>query len=245
MYSPPIRPITTSFRALYTIEIFNTQRMKATLTVNNGRPNPTPRPSYNYLSAYSSSQFLINARHTLLKTQTSDPRSSFVYDRTNRHSGHISPTSPSSCSADFLQRPYPAALPSLGSISRAAQRARVGSPAHRLKPSKPVKLWRSHVRLLAEQQLADDEAEELVKELEQATKDGDLEGIRLLMGQIDELANGICKRRLEKGKLVGKEQEQRGTREAARSVSPMVDFVRRLVLIFDIPPYMHLQASYD
>jgi hypothetical protein len=52
------------------------------------------------------------------------------------------------------------------------QRARVGDSTRILKPSKPTKLWRSHVRLLAEQRLAEDEAEELVSELEVAMKEG-------------------------------------------------------------------------
>jgi hypothetical protein len=144
------------------------------------------------------------------------------------------------CPAHLLPRPYPAApviallAQTLDSLSRPAQRARVGCSTRPIKPSKPAKLWRSHVRLLAEQRLADDEADEVVKELEQAMKEGDLEGIGLLMRQIDELANGICKQKLETSTLVSREKEEEEDKEerdagaAPRLPNSMVDFVRRL-----------------
>jgi hypothetical protein len=88
---------------------------------------------------------------------------------------------------------------------------------------------------LAERRLADDEADEVVKELEQAMKEGDLEGIGLLMRQIDELANGICKQKLEMSTLARGEKEEeeedkeeRDVGEAPRPPNSMVDFVRRL-----------------
>lgn len=219
--------------------------MEAALTVDNSRSKPAaPRSSQNSPSADSSSpspsQSLIRARHTLLTTQTADPRSPFIYGGTNRHRGSISPSSSPSlfCPAHLLPRPYPALLSlPLDSLSRLAQRARVGCSTRPLKPSKPAKLWRSHVRLLAEQRLADDEAEELVKELELAMKEGDLEGIDLLMRQIDELANGICKQKPETSTLVRREKEEEeeedkekrdAGREAPRPPNSMVDFVRRL-----------------
>lgn len=77
-----------------------------------------------------------------------------------------------------------------------------------------------------------------MKELELAMKGGNLEGIGLLMREIGELANGICKQKLETSTLVRREKEEkdekeedkeeRDAREAPRLPNSMVDFVRRL-----------------
>ena len=52
--------------------------------------------------------------------------------------------------------------------------------------------------MLAEQRLAEEEAEELIGELMVAMRDGDIALIELLAGQIGEIANGICKVGVEK-----------------------------------------------
>jgi hypothetical protein len=61
-----------------------------------------------------------------------------------------------------------------------------------------MQLWRNRVGLLAEQRLAEGEAEELIGELIVAMRDGDLALIELLARQISEIANGICKVSVEK-----------------------------------------------
>jgi hypothetical protein len=154
-------------------------------------------------------------------TQTRDPRSPWLYNRISRsdRSGSLSCSPP----PYTLQFPYPD-LPSLRTLSRPAQRARVGDLSRPLKPSKPSKLWQNHVRLLAEQRLAEDEAEELGTELGLAMRDGDLESITLLTRQMDELANGIYKMSVSKSKSPKKEQGD----EEVRTGDSVLDFVRML-----------------
>jgi hypothetical protein len=125
--------------------------------------------------------------------QTTDPRSLWVYDRTDRRSYNISHVQ----SLTALQRPYPS-LASLQTLSRLAQRARVGDSTRPLRLSKPTRLWRKRVGLLVEQRLAEEEARELIGELIGAMRDGDLALIELLAGQIGEITNGICKVSVEK-----------------------------------------------
>ena len=109
-------------------------------------------------------------------------------------------------------------IASLRNLSRDDQRARVGDSTRQIKNSKPAKLWRSHVRPLTEQRLADDEAEELVSELNIAMKEGDLEGIKFLTERVDGLANGICKMDVSK----------ESAESYPRPSNSVVDFARRL-----------------
>jgi hypothetical protein len=167
------------------------------------------------------SQSLISARCTLLKQQTTDPRSSWLYSRTDRCSYDISHVQ----SLTALQLPYPNRA-SLRTLSRLAQRARVGDSTRRLQLSKPMQLWRNRVGLLAEQRLAEEEAEELIGELIVAMRDGDLALIELLAGQIAEIANGRCKVGVEK-----KVEKDRQAILAEREVRPsdsVLGFAMRL-----------------
>ena len=150
-------------------------------------------------------------------TQTGDLRSPRICIRLNRSDGMLQYTQ----QLDVLERPYPD-LASLRTFSREDQRARVSDPQRPIKPSKPTKVWKSHVRLLAEQRLAEDEIEELLRELGVAMKYGDLEWIQLLTRQIDELANGINKMNVRKC-VTEKPVDQR-----YRSGPSVLDLVRRL-----------------
>ena len=137
---------------------------------------------------------LIAARSALLKATTSDPRSPLVFDRIDRSNGLLQ----DSPETQVLDRPYPR-LPSLRHLSRDDQRARVGDSDRPLKTSKPSRLWKSHVKMTAEERLAEDEAEELVSEMNEAMGVGDLELVDLLSKQLDEISNGIFKVGAEKG----------------------------------------------
>jgi len=162
-----------------------------TKTRNSGESATTTTPMQT--PSTNLSQSLISARRALLMQQTTDPRSPWLYGRTDRCSYHISHAQPLTA----LQRSYPNRA-SLRTLSRLAQRARVGDSTRRLRLSKPTRLWRNRVGLLAEQRLAEEEAEELVDELTIAMRDGDLALIELLAAQIGEIANVICKMSVEK-----------------------------------------------
>ena len=89
-----------------------------------------------------------------------------------------------------------------------------------------MQLWRNRVGLLAEQRLAEEEAEELIGELIVAMRDGDLALIELLAGQIAEIANGRCKVGVEK-----KVEKDRQAILAEREVRPsdsVLGFAMRL-----------------
>ena len=161
---------------------------------------------------------LVAARRALLMKKTSDSRSPWIYDRVNRSNGVLRYSE----QPQVLERPYPDQA-SLRTLSRKDQRARVGDSDRPLDPSKPTRLWKSQVRLLAEQRLAEDEAEELVLELNMAMEDGDLEQISLLTKQLDELANGICKKKTEKAA-----KDQTDKLKQARTHTSVLGFVRML-----------------
>ena len=153
--------------------------------------------------------------------ETSDARSPWIYDRVSRSNGQLRYSE----QPQFLERPYPDQA-SLRTLSREDQRARVGDSDRPLKPSKPTRQWKSQVKLLAEQRLAEDETEELVFELNMAMKEGDLERISLLAKQLDELANGICKKKTEKA---AKDEAEK--LKQARTSNSVLDFVRRLRIV--------------
>jgi hypothetical protein len=167
------------------------------------------------------SQSLISARRALLMQQTTDPRSPWLYGRIDRRSYNISHVQ----SLTALQRPYPNRA-SLRTLSRLAQRARVGDSTRRLRLSKPTRLWRNRVGLLAEQRLAEEEAEELVDELIVAMRDSDLALVELLARQIGEIANGICKVSAEKAA----EKDQRAVlaEREVRAIDSVLGFAMRL-----------------